>query len=136
MKKSSVYNTWELLFQQAKGRFLQIKLQISGNGRSTPRLHAMRLYYPRFSYPDNYLPALYRDDDQSASFLERFLANIEVTKPSNFLLLVSLRRTLFKTPNEKHLVEKVKLSLQAGELGGVFFDRNRSGHSVICTQRR
>ena len=65
-----------------------------------------------------------------------FLANIEVTKPSNFLLLVSLRRTLFKTPNEKHLVEKVKLSLQAGELGGVFFDRNRSGHSVICTQRR
>src|SRR5439155_19393514 len=65
-----------------------------------------------------------------------FLADIEVTKPSNFLLLVSLRRTLFKTPNEKHLVEKVKLSLQAGELGGVFFDRNRSGHSVICTQRR
>jgi len=77
VKESTVYGTWELLFQHAKGRFLQIKLQISGNGRSTPRLHAMRLYYPRFSYPDHYLPATYRDDDQSASFLERFLANIE-----------------------------------------------------------
>jgi len=77
VKESSVYGTWELLFQHARGRFLQIKLQISGNDRSTPRLHAMRLYYPRFSYPEHYLPALYRDDDQSASFLERFLANIE-----------------------------------------------------------
>lgn len=77
VKESTVYGTWELLFQHAKGRFLQIQLQLSGNGRSTPRLHAMRLYYPRFSYLDHYLPAPYRDDDQSASFLERFLANIE-----------------------------------------------------------
>ncbi len=71
------YATWELLFQRARGRFIQIKLRLSGNGRTTPRLRALRAYYPRFSYLDHYLPAVYREDAQSASFLDRFLANIE-----------------------------------------------------------
>jgi phage tail-like protein len=69
--------TWELLFQRARGRYLQLKLQLSGNGRSTPRLRALRVYYPRFSYLEHYLPAVYRDDESSASFLDRFLANLE-----------------------------------------------------------
>jgi len=69
--------TWELLFQRACGRYLQIRLALRGNGRSTPRLRALRAYYPRFSYLERYLPALYREDRQSASFLDRFLANLE-----------------------------------------------------------
>ena len=69
--------TWELLFQAASGRFLQLKIVLSGNGRSTPRLRAMRIYYPRFSYLEQYLPGVYRQDSQSASFLDRFLANLE-----------------------------------------------------------
>lgn len=69
--------TWELLFQRARGRFIQIKLRLSGDGRTTPRIRAMRAYYPRFSYLDHYLPAVYREDAQSASFVERFLANVE-----------------------------------------------------------
>ena len=69
--------TWELLFQRARGRYLQLRLRLAGDGRSTPRLRALRAYYPRFSYPANYLPAVYREDDVSASFLERFLANPE-----------------------------------------------------------
>ena len=71
------YATWELLFQHARGRFIQIKLRLSGNGRTTPRLRALRAYYPRFSYLDHYLPAIYREDEQSAFFLDRFLANVE-----------------------------------------------------------
>jgi phage tail-like protein len=74
--------TWEFLFQRAKGRYLQLKILLSGNGRSTPRLHALRAYYPRFSYLEHYLPAIYRDDDESASFLDRFLANAEGTLTS------------------------------------------------------
>jgi phage tail-like protein len=70
--------TFELLFQKAQGRYLQLRLQLSSdNGRVTPRLRALRLYYPRFSYLKEYLPAVYRDDPDSASFLDRFLANFE-----------------------------------------------------------
>src|SRR6185369_2347571 len=69
--------TWEVLFQQAHGRYLQLKLVVSGNGRTTPHLRALRIYFPRFSYPKNYLPDVYLDDPESASFLERMLANQE-----------------------------------------------------------
>ena len=69
--------TWELLFQAAQGRYLQLRLTFSGNGRSTPRIQALRAYYPRFSYLKKYLPAVYQNNKASASFLERFLANPE-----------------------------------------------------------
>jgi phage tail-like protein len=69
--------TWELLFQRAKGRFLEIELTLVGTGRSTPRIRALRAYYPRFSYLSNYLPAVYRENSESASFLDRFLALFE-----------------------------------------------------------
>lgn len=69
--------TWDLLFQRAHGRFLQLRIKLVGNGQATPRLRALRVYFPRFSYLERYLPALYREDSQSASFLDRFLANLE-----------------------------------------------------------
>ncbi|MCL4499462.1 MAG: phage tail protein, partial [Chloroflexi bacterium] len=71
--------TWELLFQRAVGRYLQLRLTFRGSGRETPRLRCLRVYAPRFSYLKEYLPALYRDDETSASFLDRFLANFEGT---------------------------------------------------------
>jgi phage tail-like protein len=71
--------TWELLFQAARGRYLQLRLTLAGNGRTTPRLHALRAYYPRFSYLHRYLPAVWREDPISASFVERMLANVEGT---------------------------------------------------------
>ncbi len=69
--------TWELLFQNAAGRYLELRLTLRGSGRSTPRLGALRVYYPRFSYLERYLPAVYREDPSSASFLDRYLANFE-----------------------------------------------------------
>jgi phage tail-like protein len=69
--------TWELLFQRATGRYLQVQLELGGNERSTPMLRALRAYYPRFSYPRRYLPAVYLEEPTSASFLERLLANPE-----------------------------------------------------------
>jgi phage tail-like protein len=69
--------TWELLFQQARGRFLQLNLKLRGNAQTTPRMRALRAYYPRFSYLNHYLPGVYREQAGSASFLDRFLANPE-----------------------------------------------------------
>ncbi len=68
---------WELLFQRARGQFLQIRLTLTGDELATPRLLALRAWYPRFSYARQYLPAVYREDEASADFLERFLANFE-----------------------------------------------------------
>ncbi len=75
--RTGAHETWEILFQRARGRFLELRLLLSGDGRTTPRLHALRAYYPRFSYLERYLPKVYRDDVESASFLDRFLANLE-----------------------------------------------------------
>ena len=71
------YGTWELLLQSARGRYLRLQLELAGNRRTSPRIRALRAYYPRFSYLEQYLPHAYRDDVPSSSFLDGFLANIE-----------------------------------------------------------
>ena len=69
--------TYETVFQQAVGQYLQIQLRLTGNGRLTPVLYCLRAYYPRFSYPRQYLPGIYLQDATSLAFLERFMANPE-----------------------------------------------------------
>jgi phage tail-like protein len=71
------YQTYELLFQRAQGRYLQVQLTLRGDGRSSPRVRALRAWFPRFSYLERYLPGVYREDPVSSSFLDRYLANIE-----------------------------------------------------------
>ena len=71
------YQTYELLFQRAVGRYLRIRLELDGDGRSSPRVRAMRAWFPRFSYLQRYLPGVYRQDPDSSSFLDRYLANVE-----------------------------------------------------------
>jgi phage tail-like protein len=74
-----------------RGRYLFLRIELRGNLRATPCIHAVRAYGPRFSYQDKYLPALYRETlfgieaDRVApgkpstrpDFLGRFLANFE-----------------------------------------------------------
>lgn len=68
---------WDMLLQQVTGRFVQLRITLSGDGRHTPALRSLRIWYPRFSYAQRFLPALYREDANSGSFVERFLANME-----------------------------------------------------------
>ena len=68
---------WDLLLQRQHGRFCQLRITLSGSGQTTPRLRALRLWYPRFAYPAQFLPALYLEQPASADLLERFLANME-----------------------------------------------------------
>ena len=65
-----------------RGRRLWLRVNLYGNGRSTPEIAALRLWGERFSYVRQYLPELYRDEevfDRNAAgaatphdFLERF----------------------------------------------------------------
>ncbi|QTF94230.1 phage tail protein [Halomonas sp. BM-2019] len=44
------------------GRYLQLQLRLAGNRRETPAIHALRVYAPRFSYQEAYLPELFRQE--------------------------------------------------------------------------
>jgi len=70
------------------GRYLHVKVELSGPGNATPELFALRAYGNRFSYIEHYLPKLYWEttfkpeaDDEGvatqADFLERFIGNLE-----------------------------------------------------------
>ncbi len=72
-----------------RGRYLQLRLVLEGDGRHTPAIHAMRIYAPRFSYQEAYLPELFRQRDgrqspedqegpaNGADVRERLLATFE-----------------------------------------------------------
>jgi phage tail-like protein len=68
---------WDMLLQNIAGRYGQLRITLRGDGRHTPTLRSMRIWYPRFSYAERFLPALYREDAFSGFFVERFLANME-----------------------------------------------------------
>jgi phage tail-like protein len=58
---------FEVLLQHASGRtrtltgrYLQLRIRMEGDGRHTPAIHALRVYAPRFSYQEAYLPELFR----------------------------------------------------------------------------
>lgn len=71
-----------------KGRYLHISIELTGTGRTSPEIYAIRAYGSRFSYVSQYLPEFYQETmaepDASingpstpADFLERFVGNFE-----------------------------------------------------------
>jgi phage tail-like protein len=89
---------WTALIQRPQhrvrtlvGRYLWVRLELHGDGRSTPEVAALRAYGGRRSYVNSYLPELYHEqlfgpdaDDNGpgisatpADFLERFVGNFE-----------------------------------------------------------
>lgn len=42
--------------RELRGRYLQLRLEMSGDGRSSPAIHALRIYYPRLCWQENFLP--------------------------------------------------------------------------------
>jgi phage tail-like protein len=66
------------------GRFIGVRVELYGDRRSTPEIAALRLWGSRFSYVQNYLPELYRENKFSPAadqpgpstrrdFFERFV---------------------------------------------------------------
>lgn len=69
--------TWEWLFHHAQGRYVELAITLVGNSRQTPKIRALRVYYPRFSWLNRFLPAIYREQGEYSEFLDRYLANLE-----------------------------------------------------------
>lgn len=74
----SLQNPHDALLDGAEGRYLWVELELVGSEASSPMVDSFRAYFPRQSYL-RYLPAIYREDDRSAEFLERFLSVFEST---------------------------------------------------------
>jgi phage tail-like protein len=70
-----------------RGRFLQLKVQMNGDGRHTPAIHSIRAYIPRFSWQQQYLPSHFHQQQRpvigdhrpanGADFRERMLSAFE-----------------------------------------------------------
>lgn len=66
----------DALFTKAVGRYLQLRLALTGDGLHTHRVRRARVYFERNSYL-RYLPGTYQEDEAGRDFLERFLSIFE-----------------------------------------------------------
>ncbi len=95
------------------GRYLGVRIQLNGNGRITPEIAGMRIYGPRFSYVQNYLPQIYREErfgaeaDQAGpstrrDFFERFvnLFEAQFTRIEDHIANSYLLTRVESTPDE------------------------------------
>ncbi len=63
----------DALIQQPAGRYLFLRLRLTGDGQATPLVRRIRIDLPRATSAD-LLPSIYRQEPRSADFTERFLA--------------------------------------------------------------
>ncbi|MDT9685266.1 phage tail protein [Streptomyces sp. TRM76323] len=63
----------DFLVDQPPGRFLRLRLRLSGDGGATPVVHRIRLDFPRATSAD-LLPPAFRQDPEADDFTERFLS--------------------------------------------------------------
>ncbi|WP_026190376.1 phage tail protein [Halomicrobium katesii] len=70
--------TRDLLLREASGRYLNVAFELIGTPTTSPHVDTVTVYCPRKSYL-RYMPELYKEDDRSAAFLERFLSVFETS---------------------------------------------------------
>ena len=71
-----VFETYEAPVLAGPGRYLWVRLELSGNTRTTPRFKSLRAEYPTHDYLRR-LPRTFSRDEVVASFLRRYLATFE-----------------------------------------------------------
>jgi hypothetical protein len=68
----------DFLVDQPPGRFLRLRLRLSGDGAATPVVRRIRLDFPRVTSAD-LLPPAFRQDPAADDFTERFLSLFDAT---------------------------------------------------------
>jgi phage tail-like protein len=69
---------WDCLVRSEAGRYLWLKLEFRGNGRTTPFLTGVEIEYPRLGLR-RHLPAVFGFEPVSADFTDRFLSLFDTT---------------------------------------------------------
>jgi phage tail-like protein len=64
---------WDCLVQSPPGRYLWLRLTLTGDGAATPAVCSAKVFYPRATSLQ-YLPAVYRAEPETGDFLDRFLS--------------------------------------------------------------
>lgn len=70
--------SFDFLIDQPPGRYLFVKLRLTGDGASTPVVRRVRLDFPRVTSLE-YLPPIYRERPEAEDFSERFLSIFDAT---------------------------------------------------------
>jgi phage tail-like protein len=63
----------DFLIDQPAGRYLFLRLRLTGSGTATPRVRRIRIDFPRVTSLDH-LPVVYRENPKAEDFTKRFLA--------------------------------------------------------------
>lgn len=66
------------LVQAQPGELIQLRLTFRSDGKCSPKISAIKVFFPRQSYLQ-YLPAVYQQDPESRDFLDRFLSLFQAT---------------------------------------------------------
>ncbi len=64
---------WDCLILSPPGRYLWLRVELEGDGLTSPAVHLVVVEVPRRTSADH-LPAVYRQDAASRDFVERFMA--------------------------------------------------------------
>ncbi len=70
--------TRDFLVDQPPGRYVFVRLRLTGDAQATPRVRRLRLDMPRTTSLE-LLPPVYREDPEAADFTDRFLALFDAT---------------------------------------------------------
>ncbi|HEY6037501.1 MAG TPA: phage tail protein [Kofleriaceae bacterium] len=68
----------DFLIDQPPGRYLHVRIELRGDGLATPRIHRIRIDFPR-STSATRLPGVFREDPVAADFLDRFIATFDAS---------------------------------------------------------
>jgi phage tail-like protein len=71
--QSGLSGSRDFLIAQPAGRYLFVRIRMTGNGYQSPIVHRVRFDFPRQSSADR-LPGVYRENPDAQDFTERFLA--------------------------------------------------------------
>lgn len=74
--EDDLFETYEAPVLAEPGRYLWVRIELSGNTRTTPRVKALRAEHPTHDYLRR-IPRTFSRDEQTASFLRRYLAPFE-----------------------------------------------------------